>query len=85
MTTGTTEVVKSGFKEVVVQRRASSSASWTDYITYEDIYWDEIACNLAKTLTVPTGYQYRVTCVHYAKKNFLSVQKLDNESNIIQF
>ena len=30
-------------------------------------------------------YQYRVTCVHYAKKNFLSVQKIDNVSNVIQF
>lgn len=85
VTTGTTEVVKSGFKEVVVQRRASSSAAWTDYVTYEDIYIDEFAYNLAKKLTVPTGYQYRVTCIHYAKKNFLSVQKIDNVSNVIQF
>lgn len=84
-TSGTADVVKSGFKEVVVQRRASSSASWTDYLTYEDLYWDTPACNLAKTLTVPTGYQYRVTCIHYAKKNFLSVQKIDNVSNVIQF
>ena len=84
-TTGTYEVVKSGFKEVVVQRRASSSAAWTDYVTYEDLYWDEFAYVLTKTLTVPTGYQYRVTCIHYAKKNFLSVQKIDNVSNVIQF
>ena len=84
-TTGTAYVVKSGFKEVVVQRRASSSASWTDYVTYEDLYWDEFAYVLTKTLTVPTGYQYRVTCIHYAKKNFLSVQKIDNVSNVIQF
>ena len=85
MTTGTTEVVKSGFKEVVVQRRASSSSSWTDYITYKDLYIDEIAYNLGKKITVTTGYQYRVTCIHYAKKNFFSVQKIDNVSNIVQF
>lgn len=85
MTTGTADVIKSGFKEVVVQRRASSSASWTDYITYEDLYIDEVAYVLAKKITVPTGYQYRVTCIHYAKKNFLSVQKIDNVSNVIQF
>lgn len=84
-TTGTHEVVKSGFKEVVVQRRASSSASWSDYVTYEDLYWDAGSYNLAKSLTVPTGYQYRVTCIHYAKKNIFSIQKIDNESNIIQF
>ncbi len=84
-TAGTTVVVKSGFKEVVVQRRASSSASWTDYVTYEDIYIDEFAYVLGKSLTVPTGYQYRVTCIHYAKKNIFSVQKIDNVSNVIQF
>ena len=84
-TTGTSEVVKSGFKEVVVQRRTSSSASWSDYVTYEDLYWDEFAYVLSKSITVPTGYQYRVTCVHYAKKNFLSVQKIDNVSNVITF
>lgn len=84
-TTGTSQVVKSGFKEVVVQRRASSSASWSDYVTYEDLYWDAGSYTLAKSLTVPTGYQYRVTCIHYAKKNIFSVQKIDNESNIIQF
>lgn len=85
LTTGTADVVKSGFKEVVVQRRASSSASWSDYVTYEDLYITEIAYNLAKSLIVPTGYQYRVTCIHYAKKNIFSVQKIDNVSNVIQF
>lgn len=84
-TTGTTEAVKTGFKEVVVQRRTSSSASWTDYVTYEDLYWDAGAYNLAKSITVPTGYQYRVTCIHYAKKNIFSVQKIDNVSNILSF
>lgn len=84
-TTGTSQVVKSGFKEVVVQRRASSSSSWTDYVTYEDLYIDTGSYVLAKSLTVPTGYQYRVTCIHYAKKNFFSVQKIDNVSNVIQF
>ena len=85
LTTGTADVVKSGFKEVVVQRRTSSSASWTDYVTYEDLYVDIGSYNLAKALTVPTGYQYRVTCIHYAKKNIFSVQKIDNVSNILTF
>ncbi len=84
-TTGTTEVVKSGFKEVVVQRRANSSSSWTDYATYEDLYIDQFAYVLTKSLTVTSGYQYRVTCVHYAKKNIFSVQKIDNVSNILTF
>lgn len=84
-TTGTADVVKSGFKEVVVQRRVNSSSSWTDYVTYKDIYIDQIGYVLSKSLTVTTGYQYRVTCIHYAKKNIFSVQKIDNVSNIVQF
>ena len=84
-TTGTADVVKSGFKEVVIQRRANSSASWSDYIVYEDLYISEVGYNLAKAITVPSGYQYRVTCVHYAKKNIFSIQKIDNVSNILTF
>lgn len=84
-TTGIYNVVKTGFKELIVQRRASSSAAWSDYITYKDLYIDEFAYVLTKSITVPTGYQYRIVCTHYAKKNFLSVQKIDNVSNVVQF
>ena len=84
-TTGTADVVKSGFKEVVVQRRVNSNSSWADYITYEDLYIEQFAYNLAKAITVSSGYQYRVTCVHYAKKNIFSVQKINNVSNVLTF
>lgn len=84
-TTGTADVVKSGFKEVVIQRRANSSTSWSDYIVYEDLYINQPIYNLAKAITVPSGYQYRVTCIHYVKKNFLLVQKIDNVSNVLTF
>ena len=84
-TTGTVEVVKSGFKEVVIQRRVNSNSSWVDYIAYDDLYIDEFAYLLTKAITVPSGYQYRVTCVHYAKKNIFSVQKIDNVSNTLTF
>lgn len=76
-------VVKCGFKEVVIQRRASSSSSWSDYLTYTDLYIDSYGYSLSKTVTVPSGYQYRVTCIHYAKKNIFSTQKIDNTSNIV--
>ena len=85
VTTGTADVVKAGFKELVVQRRVNSSSAWTDYITYKDLYWDTGSYVLAKSITVPTGYQYRVTCIHYAKKNIFSVQKIDNVSNVLTF
>lgn len=84
-TTGTVDVVKCGFKEIVIQRRANSSSTWTDYATYEDVYIEQVAYTVCKSLTVPTGYQYRATCIHYAKKNIFSVQKIDNVSNTLTF
>lgn len=77
------DVVKCGFTEVIIKRRTSSSASWTTYKTYEDLYDNSSAYVLSKTISVSSGYQYRVYCTHYAKKNILSTEKIDNYSNII--
>lgn len=82
-TYGTYEVKKSGFKEVVVQRRKTSSDSWSTYMKYTDLMNDYPSYTLAKSLTVDSSYQYRVTCIHYAKKNIFSVQKISNVSNIV--
>lgn len=79
----TTAVVKSGYKEIVIQRRANSSQEWQDYVTYEDLYDDSSSYMLSKSLTVATGYQYRATAIHYAKKNIFSTEKIDNVSNIV--
>lgn len=79
----TADVVKCGFTIVTVQHRKSSSYSWTDYRTYTDLYNNNSAYTLAKTVTVATNYQYRVTCTHYAKKNVLTTQKINNISNVI--
>ena len=40
---------------------------------------------ISKSLTVTSGYQYRVTCTHYAKKSLLSTQKINNTSNTVTF
>ena len=77
------DVVKCGFKKLTVQRRASSSDSWSDYAIYNDLYDDFYLYDLTKYLPVPAGYQYRVTATHYAKKNVLSTQKINNTSNIV--
>lgn len=82
-TIGIPEVKKSGFKEIVVQQRKSSSDSWSTYTKYTDLYFDTSSYTITKILAVPSGYQYRVTCIHYAKKNLLSVQKISNTSNIV--
>lgn len=82
-TIGTYEVKKCGFKEVVIQRRKTSSNSWSTYTKYTDLYIDVSSYTLSKTIAVPSGYQYRVTCIHYAKKSLLSTQKINNTSNIV--
>ena len=79
------EVVKCGFKNLKVQRRANSSSSWSDYHDYGNDYLDSWSYEIARPLTVDPGYQYRVTCKHYAKKNLLSTQTISNTSNIVTF
>lgn len=76
-------VVKAGFTVVTIKRRTVSSAAWSTYKTYEDLYNSASSYTLTKTISVPTGYQYRVYCTHYAKKNLLSTEKINNSSNVI--
>lgn len=77
------EIIKCGFKEIVIQRRKSSTDSWSNYLTYKDIYADRSSHTYAKTVSVPSGYQYKATCKFYAKKSLLSTQTLSETSNII--
>lgn len=78
-------VVKCGFKNLKVQRRANSSSSWSDYYDYGNVYFDSYAATIIRNLPVDPGYQYRVTCKHYAKKNILNTQTISNTSNIVTF
>ena len=84
-TVGSTEVVKCGFTKVTIQQRKNSSGSWSNYQSYSSLYADRGIYNLSKTLAVPSGYQYRVTCTHYAKKSLFSTEKIDNTSNTVTF
>lgn len=77
------DVVKCGYTVVTVKRRTSSTGSWTAYKIYEDLYRNAPSYILSKTLTVPSGYQYRVYCTHYAKKNLFSTEKIENASNVL--
>lgn len=79
----TGEVVKCGFKDLTVQRRATSSDSWEDYYEYGNVYAEATAAFLSTTLAVESGYQYRIYCKHYAKKNIFSVETISNTSNIV--
>ncbi len=76
-------VVKSGFKNLVVQRKKTTSATWSDYYDFGDLYNSSYSATLSTTLAVASGYQYRVTCKHYAKKNLLLTQSISNTSNVV--
>lgn len=76
-------VVKCGFKDLTVQRRKTSSDAWKDYYEYGNVYRDATAAGLSTTLAVESGYQYRIYCKHYAKKNIFSVETISNTSNIV--
>lgn len=84
-TTGSSDVEKTGFKEVVIERRKNSSSSWSEYKVYEDLYSESSTYKLNKSVTVPSGYQYRVTAVHYAKKSLLSTQKITATTGYLTF
>jgi len=84
-TRGTSEVKKCGFTEVVVQRKKASESKWSNYKTYDDLYSDSNYYSLSKSLTVTTGYQYRVTATHYAKKSLLSTQKIEVTTGYLTF
>ncbi len=84
-TYGTSDVEKAGFKEVVIERRKNSSSSWSEYKVYEDLYSSSAKYTLSKSVTVPSGYQYRVTAVHYAKASLFSTQKIEVSTGYISF
>lgn len=79
------DVVKCGFKKIVIQRRSNAHVDWSTYLTYEDLYYDDFAYTIARRIAVTTGYQYRAVCTFYAKKNILSTQKIELNSNIVTY
>ena len=76
-------VVKSGFKNFVVQRKKATSTTWSDYYDYGDLYNDSYSASVNTTLAVASGYEYRVSCKHYAKKSLFVTQSISNTSNVV--
>ncbi len=81
----TGSVVKCGFKNITVQRRATTSSSWSDYLVFKENYVDSYSHITAKQITVQAGYQYRAVCTFYAKKSLLVTQKIEVASNLASF
>ena len=84
-TTGTSSVIKCGFTKVTIQQRKRSSDNWINYKSYNDLYSDSNTYTLGKKVSVPSGYQYRVTAIHYAKQSMCSTQKIEASTTYLQF
>ncbi len=82
-TYGAIDVIKCGFKNLTIERRKTSDDSWEDYYEFGNVYREAVAADLSTTLVVASGYQYRISCKHYAKKNLLAIQTISNTSNIV--
>ena len=67
-------VVKCGFTYIKIQRYVNGS--WTDYVTYTDIYADSNNCKCSKRVAGITGYKYRVVARHYAKKTLFNTESI---------
>lgn len=79
------DVVKCGFKKILIQRRTNANVAWSTCFTFEDLYDDCPSYTIARQIAVSTGYQYRAVCTFYAKKNILSTQKIELTSNVVTY
>ena len=79
------DVVKCGFKKILIQRRTNANVAWSTCFTFEDLYDDCPSYTIARQIAVSGGYQYRAVCTFYAKKNILSTQKIELASNIVTY
>lgn len=79
------DVVKCGFKKILIQRRSNANVAWSTCFTFEDLYDDDSDYTIARQIAVSSGYQYRAVCTFYAKKNILSTQKIELTSNVVTY
>lgn len=69
----TSSVVKCGFKKIILQKRPSTSSSWSNSLVLEDLYCEDSSHIIGKTFAVSKGYQYRVVCTFYAKLSLIHI------------
>lgn len=82
-TRGTADVKNCGFTYIKLQQY--KNYEWVDCATFKDCYNDSAYCLITKSIAAPKGYAYRVVAQHYAKKNILSTEKIDNTTSSIYF
>lgn len=81
--TESNESMKSiGFTEIKIQQSRNGNAGWSTIQTLSDVLAsDTNLCSISNyTVSVPTGYYYRVTCTHYAKESGIWFPKSESIS-----
>ena len=80
------EMKKIGLKNIVIQQ-SSNGSTWSDYATLDDMLVNDSKHELNNySVTVSTGYYYRVKCDHYAKEKglfFPDEESISNTSNSV--
>lgn len=85
ITNCSSDVVKCGFSKLLIERRVNSSSSWRTYETITGLCEEGTSYTLSVSIDVDSGYQYRVTATHYAKKSIFSVEKIEAISTVLTF
>lgn len=82
-TIGIDTVSKCGFTYIKLQQY--KNGSWVDYKTFNDLYSESNFYSVKKSIAVTKGYNYRLVAQHYAKKNILSTEKINNTTSSLAF
>ena len=64
---GTGKIAAGGNTDVKVERYVNGK--WGYYTSWIETNYNSAYVSTSKTLSVPTGYYYRVCCVHYANSD----------------
>lgn len=78
------EVTKCGFTVIRLEQKAYNSSTWKTFISFEDQYNQAAGFASSWRIAVTTGYDYRVTATHYAYRNILLTQKIDNYTTTLR-
>ena len=64
---GSSNIVRAGTVNVTVERLLNGK--WAYYTSWTETNYNSVYVSSSKTLSVPTGYYYRVYCIHYANSD----------------
>lgn len=84
-TNGNSDIKKSGFKKIIIQRKMKNEQLWENYLEYNNIYNCSNVYKISKVIVVESDYEYRVLCTHCVKKSLFSFEIAESVSDIVYF